>query len=117
MSRGDAASASVRRTRTRGQRPGPPSNGTPDKGVLLVKFWFSVSRPRCAPASRPLVDPVRQWKLSPTDLASLDLQDAYTSATSRRPRSSADAARAAGVYHAPPSVGNDGALALRTGQG
>ncbi|MET9605957.1 polyphosphate kinase 2 [Streptomyces sp. NPDC006512] len=50
-------------------------------GILLVKFWFSVSRAeqRTRFAIRQ-VDPVRQWKLSPTDLASLDLWDAYTTA-------------------------------------
>ncbi|MFF3020756.1 polyphosphate kinase 2 [Streptomyces sp. NPDC057939] len=50
-------------------------------GILLVKFWFSVSRAeqRTRFAIRQ-VDPVRQWKLSPTDLASLDLWDSYTSA-------------------------------------
>ncbi|MBT2540113.1 polyphosphate kinase 2 [Streptomyces sp. ISL-44] len=52
-----------------------------EDGILLVKFWFSVSRgeQRTRFAIRQ-VDPVRQWKLSPTDLASLDLWDAYTSA-------------------------------------
>ncbi|MFD6879091.1 MULTISPECIES: polyphosphate kinase 2 [unclassified Streptomyces] len=52
-----------------------------DDGILLVKFWFSVSRAeqRTRFAIRQ-VDPVRQWKLSPTDLASLDLWDAYTRA-------------------------------------
>ncbi|MFJ2747469.1 polyphosphate kinase 2 [Streptomyces sp. NPDC087297] len=52
-----------------------------DDGVLLVKFWFSVSRAeqRTRFAIRQ-VDPVRQWKLSPTDVASLDLWDAYTAA-------------------------------------
>ncbi|MEU9109155.1 polyphosphate kinase 2 [Streptomyces xanthophaeus] len=50
-------------------------------GILLVKFWFSVSRAeqRTRFAIRQ-VDPVRQWKLSPTDLASLGLWDAYTTA-------------------------------------
>lgn len=50
-----------------------------EDGMLLVKFWFSVSRAeqRTRFAIRQ-VDPVRQWKLSPTDLASLDLWDAYT---------------------------------------
>ncbi|CAM5286549.1 hypothetical protein SAVIM338S_00230 [Streptomyces avidinii] len=50
-------------------------------GICLVKFWFSVSRAeqRTRFAIRQ-VDPVRQWKLSPTDLASLDLWDAYTQA-------------------------------------
>ena len=42
-------------------------------GIHLVKFWFSVSRRE--QQTRFVirqVDPVRQWKLSPTDLASLD---------------------------------------------
>ncbi|MQY02099.1 polyphosphate kinase 2 [Actinomadura macrotermitis] len=50
-------------------------------GVHLVKFWFSVSR--AEQRNRFLirqVDPVRQWKLSPVDLASLDKWDAYTEA-------------------------------------
>ena len=50
-------------------------------GVHLVKFWFSVTRGE--QRSRFIVrqiDPVRQWKLSPTDLASLDRWDAYTEA-------------------------------------
>src|SRR5690606_10378028 len=52
-----------------------------DDGVLLVKFWFSVSRAeqRTRFAIRQ-VDPVRQWKLSPTDLASQDLWDDYNEA-------------------------------------
>ncbi|MGW7267733.1 polyphosphate kinase 2 [Streptomyces sp. NPDC054842] len=52
-----------------------------DDGIVLVKFWFSVSRgeQRTRFAIRQ-VDPVRQWKLSPTDVASLDLWDAYTHA-------------------------------------
>ncbi|MEU8779806.1 polyphosphate kinase 2 [Streptomyces sp. NPDC048606] len=52
-----------------------------EDGILLVKFWFSVSRAeqRTRFAIRQ-VDPVRQWKLSATDLASLDLWDAYTTA-------------------------------------
>ncbi|WP_405527095.1 polyphosphate kinase 2 [Streptomyces avidinii] len=52
-----------------------------EDGILLVKFWFSVSRAeqRTRFAIRQ-VDPVRQWKLSPTDVSSLDLWDAYTTA-------------------------------------
>ncbi|MFD4240999.1 polyphosphate kinase 2 [Streptomyces sp. NPDC058525] len=52
-----------------------------EDGILLIKFWFSVSRSeqRTRFAIRQ-VDPVRQWKLSPTDLASVDLWDAYTRA-------------------------------------
>jgi polyphosphate kinase len=50
-------------------------------GIHLIKFWFSVSRSeqRARFAIRQL-DPVRRWKLSPMDLASLDLWDAYTQA-------------------------------------
>ncbi|MCW2747196.1 MAG: polyphosphate kinase [Nocardioidaceae bacterium] len=48
-------------------------------GVHLVKFWFSVSsaEQRTRFAIRQ-VDPVRQWKLSPMDLESLDKWQAYT---------------------------------------
>jgi polyphosphate kinase 2 len=52
-----------------------------DSGIHLVKLWFSVTRGE--QRSRFIVrqiDPVRQWKLSPTDLASLDKWDAYTEA-------------------------------------
>ncbi|UQX88563.1 polyphosphate kinase 2 [Jatrophihabitans telluris] len=50
-------------------------------GVRLVKFWFSVSQAeqRTRFTIRQ-IDPVRQWKLSPMDLASLDKWDAYTEA-------------------------------------
>jgi polyphosphate kinase 2 len=50
-------------------------------GIYLIKLWFSVSRGE--QRSRFIVrqiDPVRQWKLSPTDLASLDKWDEYTEA-------------------------------------
>ncbi|MEJ3742922.1 polyphosphate kinase 2 [Actinomycetes bacterium KLBMP 9797] len=50
-------------------------------GIHLVKFWFSVSRRE--QQTRFVirqVDPVRRWKLSPTDLASLDQWDDYTEA-------------------------------------
>jgi polyphosphate kinase 2 len=48
-------------------------------GVRLIKLWFSVSRAeqRTRFVIRQ-VDPVRQWKLSPMDLASLDKWDDYT---------------------------------------
>jgi polyphosphate kinase 2 len=50
-------------------------------GISLTKFWFSVSpsEQRTRFTIRQ-VDPVRQWKLSPTDLASLDKWDDYTAA-------------------------------------
>ncbi|GAA2936028.1 polyphosphate kinase 2 [Streptomyces enissocaesilis] len=69
-----------------------------EDGFLLVKFWFSVSRneQRTRFAIRQ-VDPVRQWKLSPTDLASLDLWDAYTAAK-------VDMFRATDTVHAPWTV-------------
>ena len=49
--------------------------------ISLIKFWFSVSRQeqRTRFVIRHL-DPVRQWKLSPIDLASLDRWDDYTRA-------------------------------------
>jgi polyphosphate kinase 2 len=50
-------------------------------GIKLVKFWFSVSRNE--QHTRFLirqVDPVRQWKLSPMDVESLDKWDDYTEA-------------------------------------
>jgi polyphosphate kinase 2 len=47
----------------------------------LVKLWFSVSRSeQAARFAARSSDPVRQWKLSPTDLASLDKWEAYTDA-------------------------------------
>ena len=50
-------------------------------GIHLVKLWFSVSRDeqRTRFVIRQ-VDPVRQWKLSPMDLASLDRWESYTEA-------------------------------------
>ncbi|MEQ1702665.1 MAG: polyphosphate kinase 2 [Ilumatobacteraceae bacterium] len=50
-------------------------------GVHLIKLWFSVSRGeqqrRFAERQR---HPLKQWKLSPIDLASLDKWDDYTAA-------------------------------------
>jgi polyphosphate kinase 2 len=50
-------------------------------GIRLIKLWFSVTRSeqRTRFVIRQ-VDPVRQWKLSPMDLASLDKWDDYTEA-------------------------------------
>jgi polyphosphate kinase 2 len=52
-----------------------------NSGTHLFKLWFSVSRAEQGArfASRSL-DPVKQWKLSPTDLASRDKWDEYTAA-------------------------------------
>ena len=52
-----------------------------NSGTHLIKFWFSVGKAeqheRFMARSQ---DPVKQWKLSPTDLASLDKWDDYTAA-------------------------------------
>jgi polyphosphate kinase len=50
-------------------------------GVHLIKFWFSVSREeqRRRFKEREL-HPLKQWKLSPVDLASLDKWEDYTKA-------------------------------------
>lgn len=50
-------------------------------GIRLTKFWFSVtqSEQRTRFIIRQ-VDPVRQWKLSPMDIESLDKWEAYTAA-------------------------------------
>jgi polyphosphate kinase 2 len=50
-------------------------------GIHLFKFWFSVSRKeqRRRFKERKL-HPLKQWKLSPVDLASLDKWDDYTRA-------------------------------------
>lgn len=50
-------------------------------GIHLVKFWFSVSREEQRRRFREReVHPLKQWKLSPIDLASLDKWDDYTRA-------------------------------------
>ena len=50
-------------------------------GIHLIKFWFSVGE---AEQRRRFLerrtDPVKRWKLSPTDLASLDKWGDYTRA-------------------------------------
>lgn len=52
-----------------------------DSGIHFFKFWFSVGE---AEQRRRFferrTDPLKRWKLSPTDLASLDKWDAYTEA-------------------------------------
>ena len=50
-------------------------------GIHLVKFWFSVSREEQRRRFREReIHPLKQWKLSPIDLASLDKWDDYTQA-------------------------------------
>ena len=52
-----------------------------NSGTHLIKFWFSVTRAeQLARFQSRRTDPVRQWKLSPTDVASLDKWDDYTEA-------------------------------------
>jgi polyphosphate kinase 2 len=47
----------------------------------LIKFWFSVSRAEQRRRFKERrVHPLKQWKLSPIDLASLDKWDEYTTA-------------------------------------
>nr|WP_315489263.1 polyphosphate kinase 2 [uncultured Rhodoferax sp.] len=50
-------------------------------GVHLIKFWFSVSRKEQRRRFKEREShPLKQWKLSPVDLASLDKWDDYTRA-------------------------------------
>lgn len=50
-------------------------------GVRLMKFWFSVSRQEQRRRFKEReAHPLKQWKLSPVDLASLDKWDEYTRA-------------------------------------
>ena len=50
-------------------------------GIHLIKFWFSVSRQeQLRRFQSRQIDPLKQWKLSPIDLASLDKWDDYTEA-------------------------------------
>ncbi len=52
-----------------------------EDGIHVVKLWFSVSRSE--QRTRFLIrvlDPLRQWKLSPVDLAALERWDDYTRA-------------------------------------
>ena len=52
-----------------------------DDGVRLIKFWFSVGRKeQLRRFNARKNDPLKQWKLSPMDLASLDRWDDYTKA-------------------------------------
>jgi polyphosphate kinase 2 len=52
-----------------------------NSGLHLIKFWFSVTpaEQRTRFAIRR-IDPVRQWKLSPMDIESLDKWEGYTEA-------------------------------------
>ena len=50
-------------------------------GIFLIKFWFSVSRKEQRRRFKEReIHPLKQWKLSPIDMASLDKWDDYTKA-------------------------------------
>jgi polyphosphate kinase 2 (PPK2 family) len=50
-------------------------------GIHLLKFWFSVSRDEQRRRFKERKShPLKQWKLSPVDLASLDKWEEYTRA-------------------------------------
>ncbi|MDR2882147.1 MAG: polyphosphate kinase 2 [Azoarcus sp.] len=50
-------------------------------GIHLIKFWFSVGRPEQRRRFKERENhPLKQWKLSPVDKASLDKWDDYTRA-------------------------------------
>lgn len=50
-------------------------------GIHVVKFWFSVSREEQRRRFKEReIHPLKPWKLSPVDLASLDKWDEYTDA-------------------------------------
>ena len=50
-------------------------------GIRLYKYWFSVTRDEQRRRFKAReTDPLKQWKLSPIDLASLDKWDDYTEA-------------------------------------
>jgi polyphosphate kinase 2 (PPK2 family) len=50
-------------------------------GIHLIKFWFSVSRKEQRRRFRERKShPLKQWKLSPVDMASLDKWEEYTKA-------------------------------------
>lgn len=52
-----------------------------NSGIYLIKFWFSVSREEQRRRFKEReVHPLKRWKLSPVDLASLDKWDEYTAA-------------------------------------
>ena len=52
-----------------------------NSGIRLFKLWFSVSRAEQARRFKERsTDPLKQWKLSPVDTASMDKWDEYTRA-------------------------------------
>ena len=52
-----------------------------NSGILFFKYWFSVSREEQKRRfEKRKIDPLKQWKISPIDLASLDKWDQYLEA-------------------------------------
>lgn len=52
-----------------------------DEGIILFKFWFSVSREeQVRRFIGRIMNPIKQWKISPMDLASLNKWRLYTEA-------------------------------------
>ena len=52
-----------------------------NSGIILFKFWFSVSRlEQFRRFKSRQTDPLKQWKLSPVDMASLERWEDYTKA-------------------------------------
>ena len=50
-------------------------------GIEIIKFWFSISRnEQYRRLQARMTDPLKQWKISDIDLASLDKWDNYTEA-------------------------------------
>lgn len=50
-------------------------------GIHVIKFWFSVSRDEQRRRFKERkIHPLKQWKLSPIDLASLEKWDEYSKA-------------------------------------
>jgi len=52
-----------------------------DEGIVLIKYWFSVSdKEQQKRFTSRLKDPMRRWKLSPTDLESITRWEDYSRA-------------------------------------
>lgn len=55
-----------------------------ESGIIVLKYWFSISRyEQFRRFQSRKQDPLKQWKLSPIDLRSLDHWDEYTTAKER----------------------------------
>ena len=55
-----------------------------DDGIILIKYWFEVSREvQLERLQKRIDDPRKHWKLSPIDLQAQELWDKYTEAKDR----------------------------------